>query len=79
MMRHDPQFMTFQSAYLNQIVNFDIQNAFLEEEKETQLFRMFAHVSLTRDPRATADMVPPEVWANAPPDPEIIEFQKQLA
>ncbi|KAK7219771.1 hypothetical protein V2G26_007774 [Clonostachys chloroleuca] len=79
MMRHDPQFMTFQSAYLNQIVNFDIQNAFLEEEKETQLFRMFAHVSLTRDPRATANMVPPEVWANAPPDPEIIELEKQLA
>lgn len=53
--------MTFQSAYLNEIANFDLQNAFLGEEKESQLFRLFAHVSLTRDPRAAADMVPNEV------------------
>jgi hypothetical protein len=50
MMRQDPRFMTFQSAYLNEIANFDL--------------RMFAHVSLTRDLRATADMMPDEVWAN---------------
>ncbi|KAF5962953.1 hypothetical protein FBULB1_13691 [Fusarium bulbicola] len=76
-MRQDPRFMTFQSAYLNEIANFDLQNAFLEEEKESQLFRLFAHVSLTRDPRATADMVPDEVWANLPPDPEIVELEEQ--
>ncbi|SCO54118.1 uncharacterized protein FFNC_15344 [Fusarium fujikuroi] len=57
MMRHDPQFATFHQAYLNDIANFDLQNAFLEEEKQSQLFRLFAHVSLTRDPRATADML----------------------
>ncbi|CVL00274.1 uncharacterized protein FMAN_09780 [Fusarium mangiferae] len=79
MMRQDPRFMTFQSAYLNEIANFDLQNAFLEEEKESQLFRLFAHVSLTRDPRATADMVPDEVWANLTPDPEIVELEKQRA
>ncbi|EXK24911.1 hypothetical protein FOMG_18401 [Fusarium oxysporum f. sp. melonis 26406] len=56
MMRQDPRFMTFQSEYLHEIANFDLQNAFLKEEKESQLFRLFAHVSLTRDPRATADM-----------------------
>ncbi|KAH6876713.1 hypothetical protein B0T10DRAFT_520891 [Thelonectria olida] len=78
MMRHDPAFLTFQNAYLNEILNFDVQNAFLEEEKETELFRMFAYVSLTRDPRATANMVPPEVWENTPPDPEIIELERQL-
>ncbi|KAG4269065.1 hypothetical protein FPRO04_12297 [Fusarium proliferatum] len=77
MMRQDPRFMTFQSAYLNEIANFDLQNAFLEEEKESQLFRLFAHVSLTRDPRATADMVPDEVWTNLPPDPEIVELEEQ--
>ncbi|RKK23635.1 hypothetical protein BFJ66_g17428 [Fusarium oxysporum f. sp. cepae] len=79
MMRQDPRFMTFQSAYLNEIANFDLQNAFLEEEKESQLFRLFAHVSLTRDPRATADMVPDEVWANLAPDPEIVELEEQRA
>ncbi|GKU11529.1 unnamed protein product [Fusarium langsethiae] len=79
MMRQDPRFMTFQSAYLNEIANFDLQNAFLEEEKESQLFRLFAHVSLTRDPRATADMVPDEVWANLAPDLEIVELEEQRA
>ena len=78
-MRQDPRFMTFQSAYLNKNANFDIQNAFLEEEKKSQLFRLFAHVSLTRDPRATADIVPDEVWANLAPDPEITELKKQRA
>ncbi|RKL20511.1 hypothetical protein BFJ72_g15059 [Fusarium proliferatum] len=79
MMRQDPRFMTFQSAYLNEIANFDLQNAFLEEEKESQLFRLFAHVSLTRDPRVTADMVPDEVWANLAQDPEIVELEEQRA
>ncbi|GKU10200.1 unnamed protein product [Fusarium langsethiae] len=79
MMRQDAGFMTFQRAYLNEIANFDLQNAFLEEEKESQLFRLFAHVSLTRDPPATADMVPDEVWANLAPDPEIVELEEQRA
>ncbi|EXK77129.1 hypothetical protein FOQG_18154 [Fusarium oxysporum f. sp. raphani 54005] len=61
------------------IANFDLQNAFLEEEKESQLFRLFAHVSLTRDPRVTADMVPDEVWANLAQDPEIVELEEQRA
>ncbi|KAH7146947.1 hypothetical protein B0J13DRAFT_595275 [Dactylonectria estremocensis] len=68
---NDPRFITFHHAYLNEIANFDLQNAFLEEEKENQLFRLFAHVSLTRDPRATSDIVPDEVWANLAPDLEI--------
>ena len=78
-MRQDPRFFTFWSAYLNQIANFHLQNAFLEEEKEDQLFRLFAHVSLTRDPRASRDMVPPEVWANLPPDPEITKLEQERA
>ncbi|KAJ3463633.1 hypothetical protein MRS44_008419 [Fusarium solani] len=31
MMRHDPKFLTFHDAYLNQMVEFDLQNTFLEE------------------------------------------------
>ncbi|CAH0055287.1 unnamed protein product [Clonostachys solani] len=31
---HNPQFMTFHHTYLNEIANFNIQNAFLKEEKE---------------------------------------------
>ena len=78
-MRQDPRFATFHHAYLNEVANFDLQNAFLEEEQQSQLFRLFAHVSLTRDPRATADMVPPEVWATLPPDPEIVQLEEQRA
>ncbi|KAH8755821.1 FluG domain-containing protein [Diaporthe sp. PMI_573] len=78
-LRQNPKFFVFQDAYLNITVNFDIQNAFLEEEKEIELFRMFAHVSLTRDPRATKDMVPPEVWANLPPDPCISGLEERRA
>jgi hypothetical protein len=79
MMRHNERFFTFQDAYLNQHVNFDLQNAFLEEEMENQMFRLFAHVSLTRDPRAARDMVPPQVWANLAPDPEITALEERRA
>ncbi|KAL4404040.1 FluG domain-containing protein [Colletotrichum abscissum] len=77
MMRHDPKFATFQGAYLNENVQFDLQNTFLEEETEEQMYKVFAHVSLTRDPRATRDMVPKEVWENLPPDPEIVELEQR--
>ncbi|RYP91078.1 hypothetical protein DL770_002782 [Monosporascus sp. CRB-9-2] len=78
-MRHGPQFATFHHAYLNEIANFDMQNAFLEKEKESQLFRLFAHVNLTRDPRATMNMVPEEVWVNLAPDPKIVKLEEERA
>ncbi|KAH7217566.1 hypothetical protein BKA60DRAFT_597113 [Fusarium oxysporum] len=59
-MRHDPRFFTFQDAYLNQNVKFDLQNALLGEEQEEELFRQFALAGLTRNPRATRNMVPSE-------------------
>ncbi|GKT43643.1 uncharacterized protein ColSpa_03824 [Colletotrichum spaethianum] len=77
MMRHDPKFATFHGAYLNEKVNFDLQNTFLEETTEKQLYKLFSHVSLTRDPRATRDMVPEEVWKNLPADPEIMDLERE--
>ncbi|KAK2051231.1 FluG domain-containing protein [Colletotrichum caudatum] len=79
MMRHDPKFATFHGAYLNENVQFDLQNTFLDEETEDQMYKVFAHVSLTRDPRATKDMVPKAVWENLSPDPEITELEQQRA
>ena len=76
-MRHDPRFATFFSAYLNENAQFDLQNAFLEEEKQEQLFKLFAFVSLTRDTRAVRNMVPDEVWANVPPDPTIAALEAE--
>lgn len=78
-MRHDPRFVTFFNSYLNETARFDLQNAFLEEEKQDKLFKMFAFVSLTRDPRAVRNMVPAEVWATAPPDPAIVELEAERA
>ena len=76
-MRHDPRFFTFQDAYLNQNVEFDLQNALLGEEQEEELFRQFALTGLTRDPRARRNMVPEEVWARVPPDPEIQALEQR--
>ena len=73
-MRHDPRFATFRQADLN-----DLESALPEEKKQSLLFRLLAHVSLTRDPRATWGMVPEEVWASLPPDPEIVELEEQRA
>lgn len=78
-MRHDPRFLTFQEAYLNQHVIFDLQNALLGEEQEEELFRQFALAGLTRDPRARRNMVPDEVWAMLPPDPEIQALEQKRA
>ncbi|ROT35415.1 hypothetical protein SODALDRAFT_353116 [Sodiomyces alkalinus F11] len=64
---------------LNQMVDFDMQNTFLQEETETRLYKLFAHVSLTRDPRAKRDMVPAKVWANLPPEPEIEKLHERRA
>lgn len=55
MLRHDPRFATFYDAYINEIAQLHLQNAFLEEEMEDLLFKMFAHVSLTRNLRATRE------------------------
>lgn len=77
MIRHDPKFATFYGAYLNEMAQFDMQNTFLGEQAEDQLYKLFAHVSLTRDPRAVRDMVPEEVWANVEPDLEIVALEQR--
>jgi hypothetical protein len=71
MMRHDPKWATFNSAYINEKVGFHLQNAFLNEPTEDSLLAMLSHIGLMRDPRASKDMVPEEVWEMMPPDPEI--------
>jgi hypothetical protein len=79
MMRHDPKWATFNSAYINEKVQFHLQNAFLDEPTEDGLIKLFTHISLTRDPRASKNMVPAEVWRDLPPDPEIIQLEERRA
>ena len=70
-MRHDPKWATFNSAYINEKVQFHLQNAFLDEPTEDGLIGMVTHLGLTRDSRARKDMVPSEVLHRIPPDLEI--------
>ncbi|KAL2263081.1 hypothetical protein VTK26DRAFT_8306 [Humicola hyalothermophila] len=79
MMRHDPKWATFNSAYINEKVGFHLQNAFLDEPTEDSLLAMLSHLGLTRDPRASKDMVPDEVWELIPPDPEIEALKAERA
>ncbi|KAH8981401.1 hypothetical protein EDB92DRAFT_1970196 [Lactarius akahatsu] len=78
-MRHNNHSNVFQDAYLNAHVLYDIQHAVLGEPLNTPVLDMLSHVGHTRDPRATSNMVPDEVWAQLPPDPEIIELERQRA
>ncbi|RYP77558.1 hypothetical protein DL770_007059 [Monosporascus sp. CRB-9-2] len=57
-MRDDPKSATPHSAHLNENVGSDTKNTPLEEEAEDQPYRLFAPVSLTRDPRTPRDMLP---------------------
>lgn len=58
-------------AYINEKVQFHLQNAFLDEPTEDSLIGLLSHIGLMRDPRASKDMVPDDVRENMPPDPEI--------
>jgi hypothetical protein len=79
MMRHDPKWATFNSAYINEKVQFHLQNAVLDEPTEDSLIGMLSHIGLMCDPRAAKDMVPDEVWAEMPPDPEILALETERA
>ncbi|KAK4116055.1 FluG domain-containing protein [Canariomyces notabilis] len=79
MMRHDPRWATFNSAYINEKVSFHLQNAFLAEPTEDSLLAMLSHIGHMRDPRARKDMVPDEVWEMLPPDPEIVALETERA
>jgi hypothetical protein len=71
MMRHDPKWATFNSAYINEKIGFHLQNAFLDEPTEDSLLKMLSHIGHMRDPRARRDIVPDEVWEMMLPDLKI--------
>lgn len=75
-MRHDPNSGVFNAAYLNKKVRFDVQAAFLERPSTDGLTRAFTHMSLTADPRAPKD-VPDEIIKALPPDPDIVDLERE--
>ncbi len=74
-MRHDPKWTTCDSAYINEEVEFHMQNAYLNEPTENALIGMLSHINVMRDPRATKDMVLDEIWDSLEPDPEIVALE----
>ena len=52
--RHNPKRATFNSAYINEHVEFHFQNAYV-------LVAMLSHIDVMRDQRATSKMVPKEI------------------
>jgi len=78
-MRHNPKWATFYCAYINEMVQFHVQNAVLGEPTEDGLIKFWSHMSLMSDPRATSDMVPDKVWQEMPPDPEIEALKRRRA
>ncbi|KAK4171264.1 domain containing [Triangularia setosa] len=79
MMRHDPKWATLNSAYIIEKFGFHLQNAFLDELTEDGLLAMLSHIGLMRDPRASKDMVPDEVWDLMPPDQQIAALKAERA
>jgi hypothetical protein len=70
MMRHNPKWATFNSIYINEKVEFDQQNAVLDEPMEDGLIKFLTYTSIMRDPRASYDMLSDEVLDSLPPDPK---------
>ena len=44
---------------------------------QTKLLSMLSHVGHMRDPRASTNMVPDEVWASLPLDLEVVELERR--
>ncbi|EFY85694.1 FluG domain-containing protein [Metarhizium acridum CQMa 102] len=53
MMRHDPKWATFNSAYINDKVQFHLERVVADEPTEDCLVDLFTPMSITRDPRAS--------------------------
>jgi hypothetical protein len=74
---HDPKWATFNSVYINPRVKFHLQNTVLHKLYKNALIEMLTYISVIRDPRASRDIVPDEVWQNMSPNPEIVELEQQ--
>ena len=61
MMRHDFKWATFNSVYINEQVEFHLQNVCCEEPTEDALIAMLSHIDVMRDPRVISNMVSQEI------------------
>lgn len=75
-MRHNPQTGVFCGSYINEKVRFVVQDAVLDQPTDAGFLRAVTHMSLTCDPRAPQG-VPMDIMKTIPPDPEIVELEKE--
>jgi hypothetical protein len=74
--RHNPNSVVYNGAYINERVGFDVLSTVLERPSADGILRILTHMSLMRDPRAPVH-VPDDVLAALPPDPDIVALEQQ--
>jgi hypothetical protein len=74
-MRHNPNSVVYNRAYINKRVPFDILSAILEQPFADSILRMLTYISLMRNPRALVYM-PDNVLVALPPDPYIVDLEQ---
>jgi hypothetical protein len=78
-MRHDPFTGVFNGAYINHVVRFNVQDAFLESDvSDDGLTRAFTHMIIRRNPGAPKE-VPNEVMERLfAADPDIVDLERRF-
>jgi hypothetical protein len=78
-LRHDPFTGVFNGAYINHVVQFNVQDAFLESDiSDDGLTRAFTHMSIRCNPGAPQE-VPSEVIKSIfAADPDIMDLERRF-
>jgi hypothetical protein len=78
--RHNPLSGVYNGSYINEYVQFNVQDAFLESEvTEDGLTRAFAHMSLRCHPGAPSGVAPELLHQLLAADPEIARLEREAA
>jgi hypothetical protein len=78
-LRHDPDTGVFSAAYRDELVRFNVQDAYLEEDiSDDGLTRAFTHMSIRSNPGAPKE-VPEEVMKPLfAADPDIVDLERRV-
>ena len=78
MLRHDPSTGVFGAAYRDQLVRFNVQDAFLESNvSDDGLTRAFTHMSIRCNPGAPVPVSEEFMQQFYAQDPDIIDLDRQ--
>ncbi|KAJ8065403.1 hypothetical protein OCU04_006091 [Sclerotinia nivalis] len=75
-MRHDPFTGVFNRVYINNIIRFNVQNAFLENEiSDNGLTRAFTHISIRYNPSVPNEVLTEIMNSLLTADPDIVDLE----